>query len=218
MKKFLLLTISILCGFTAHSQTHFKEVQHYLFQEFTVGTVHLMNGETTRALLNYNLLTEEMVFANRGQMQAISEEYANRIAQIVIADRTFFMHEGNFVELLYSNGIRLYADYKARINDPGSAAGYGMRSQTAVSSRYLRLHFETAVYNLELPEDLVPIPFTHYWLKKNGRYHEVSNISQFRRIYPNRRDALREFQNANTIDFNDPATILRLVKHLEGVE
>ena len=218
MKRFTWLIAYILIATTSFAQAHFKEVSHYLFPQFTLGVILMEDGETRRAMLNYNRLTEEMVFAGRQHNFAITQEETEKIEQIHIANRRFFVHEGNFVEMIYSNGIRLYADYKARINDPGRAAGYGMRSQTAVSSRYLRLTLPTEVYNLELPSDLVPIPYTQYWLYKDGAYHEISNIGHLRRVYPNKREAFRNFPGLNDMDFNEPSNILRLIKHIEGIE
>ncbi|HSV88664.1 MAG TPA: hypothetical protein VLH61_08480, partial [Bacteroidales bacterium] len=87
-----------------------------------------------------------------------------------------------------------------------------------VSSRYLRLTLPTVVYNLQLPPDLIPIPYTHYWLKKDGEYHEIRNIAHLRRVYPDRREAFRNFPGLNDMDFNEPSNILRLIKHLEGIE
>jgi len=218
MKRFTWLVAYILIATTSIAQSHFKEVSHYLFPQFTLGVILMESGETRRAMLNYNRLTEEMVFAGRQQNFAITEEEAEKIEQIKIADRTFFVHEGNFVELIYSNGIRLYANFKARINDPGRAAGYGIRSQTAVTSRHLRLTLPAEVYNLELPSDLIPIPYTQYWLYKDGKYHEISNIAHLRRVYPNKRDAFRNFPDLNDMDFHNPSNILRLLKHIEGIE
>ena len=218
MKTFMLL-IALLAGtITSFGQTHFKEAIHYLLPEFTFGTIRMNDGETRRALLNYNRLTEEMIFNHRGQNLAINEEYAAKIAYIRIAGRTFYLHEGNFVELIYSNGIKLYANYKARINDPGGAAGYGMRSHSGTTTRYLRLTLPTEVYNLDLPPDLVPVPYTYYWLYKDGQYFEISDISRLRRLYSDRREKFRNYPGLNELDFNEPAEILRLIKHLEGLE
>jgi len=216
MKAAFFCLMLVMGSSFALSQERFRVVVHYLFPEFIPGIVEMKDGTRERAMLNYNRLTEEMVFINQGRKMAVTQEEMARIDTIRIDNRRFFVYEGRFVELLYQGGFALFADHKGRVRLPGRAAGYGIRSYTAVSTTYLRLNLPTEVYNLELPEGFKPESFTFYFLKKDGETHHLTNIGQLRRIYRDRIDRLRAYQRENEVDFDQPEAVLGLIRYLES--
>lgn len=70
MKNYMLLII-LICAYLGYSQSN--AVNHYVFSKFTEGEVLLKGGSSFRVLLNYNTLTEEMIFERNNQKLAISD-------------------------------------------------------------------------------------------------------------------------------------------------
>ena len=66
MKHIYCILIFGLMSISSYAQPKFKEVSHYLFPEFTQGVVLMKDGGKNETLLNYNSLTEEMIFENKG--------------------------------------------------------------------------------------------------------------------------------------------------------
>ncbi|MCK7537431.1 MAG: hypothetical protein MZV63_43990 [Marinilabiliales bacterium] len=47
---------------------------HYIFPEFTPGTILMKSGRQYEASLNYSTLSEEMIFEDQGKKLAIGKE------------------------------------------------------------------------------------------------------------------------------------------------
>ncbi|MGD0343322.1 MAG: hypothetical protein ABSA76_16605 [Bacteroidales bacterium] len=56
----------------ASSQEQEKEISHYIFPSFTKGKILLKTGLTQEVMLNYNSITEEMVFEANGTRLALA--------------------------------------------------------------------------------------------------------------------------------------------------
>ena len=130
---FYLLIFSLLVT-NLPAQVKRLELTHYLFPEFTKGVVLMKTGVKNEALLNYNSLTEEMIFENRGIKLAVGE--LEQIDTVYINGRKFFLLNNKFVELIYHSKFDLYAEHKCDVSDPGKPAGYGGTSQTSAISTY----------------------------------------------------------------------------------
>jgi len=73
MKRiFYLLILSLLVS-VANSQEQNLGITHYLFPEFTKGVVLMKTGLKNETLLNFNSLTEEMIFENKGVKLALDQ-------------------------------------------------------------------------------------------------------------------------------------------------
>ncbi len=48
-------------------------ISHYLFPELTAGQVLMKDGTLNAAMLNYNAITEEIVFQQNGQVLALAD-------------------------------------------------------------------------------------------------------------------------------------------------
>ncbi len=71
MKRIYCILISGLIIISSHAQTENTELSHYIFPEFSQGLILMKVGENTEAMMNYNSLTEEMIFENNGQKLAV---------------------------------------------------------------------------------------------------------------------------------------------------
>ena len=72
--KQIILTTSVICilsSLYAQPVVNGKKLYHYVFPSFMEGTVRQKSGEVNKALLNYNSLTEEMIFDQSGQKLAL---------------------------------------------------------------------------------------------------------------------------------------------------
>src|SRR3990170_3843150 len=78
-----------------------KEV--YLFPDFTTGVVVSKDGSTSKGLLNYNMLNEEMQFiAPKGDTLSLAEEHT--IKFIALGKDSFF-YDHAYLQLVASNPV-----------------------------------------------------------------------------------------------------------------
>lgn len=213
MKRTLFSLIFSLWIIVGYSQVKVLELTHYLFPEFVKGIVLLKNGEKNETMLNYNSLTEEMIFDNRGIKLALSQ--LDQVDTVYINDRKFFTINNKFVELIYHSKIDLYAEYKCDLKDPGKPSGYGGTSQTAATTTYSSFFSGSQAYEMKLPESYETKSFTFYWLKKDGKLDKFVSIRQLMRLFEDQEDIFKKFVKKYNVKYNNQGSIVQLIIYLE---
>jgi hypothetical protein len=209
-----------LCAFylsiaTSYSQVKVTELSHYLFPEFTEGYILMKSGIKNEYLLNYNTLTEEIIFKNRGNTLAIGYTEMLLIDSVVIADRKFFNLNDIFVELIYQLECDLYAENKCKVMYPGKPAAYDGTSQTSASSSFGSLESGNAFYDLKLPDDYEIRPYANYWLRKKGELNKFINLRQLMKLYTGKKRLFKSYVKTNDVKYENQASIIQLIKFME---
>lgn len=212
MRITFVLIFSLLSA-VCSSQVKVVELTHYLFPEFTNGVVLMKSGEKNEASLNYNSLTEEMIFDNRGVKLAIGQ--LELVDTIYIGGRKFFLLDNKFVELIYKSKSEVYAEYKCSVKDPGKPAAYGGTSQTSATTTYSSYFTGGQVYDLKLPEGYETKPFTHFWLKKDGKLNKFLTVRQLSKFYGEKENLIKAYQKTHEVKYDDQESILELIKFLD---
>lgn len=215
MKTIFSLQLLILSVLPSLSQVKMVELSHYLFPEFTQGVILLKNGSEYKPLLNYNSLTEEMVFDENGKKMAISKAMVDQVDTVFIKNRKFITFNNTFIELIFHSKVDLYVEHKCYIKDPGKPSGYGGTSQTSAITSYSTLISDGLVYDLNLPEGYEAKPYLCYWLMKEGKYKSIANMGQLKDLYQDKSDLLKEFVKKNKVKFNNQESIIQLIEYLE---
>lgn len=215
MKK-ALFGIALLLWFTnAWTQLKTVELSHYVFEDFKNGIVLMKDGTSRNAVLNYNSLSEEMVFIEGGKKLAIADAELLKIDTVFIERRVFFLHNGKFAELLFKSKSELYAEHKCNVVSPGKPTAYGGTSRSTTSTSYGQLTYQTHIYELKLPDEFEADPYIIYWLRKDGDLHRILNLRQLNRVFSDQRNLVRDYQKENTVIFKQPETIVRFIEFLE---
>lgn len=201
-----------------HAQDKPLELSHYVFPEFTPGQVLMKNGVKNIVALNYNTLSEEMIFDDKGVKLAISDEQLNAIDTVFIANRKFVRLEKSFLELAAATP-RLYIEYKCRIKYPGKVNGPGGRtSQTSSSETYTPTDFRRIIYEVVLPNGYDTNPYRYYWIEKDGALKKFKNLNQLAKLYPNKKSLYKDYIKKHAVDYNNQESIIELIRYLQGEE
>jgi hypothetical protein len=199
----------------SYTQAQVNEFSHYLFPEFTKGVVLMKTGIKNEALLNYNSLTEEMVFDNKGRKLALTKKEMEFIDTVYIRDRKFFVLNNEFTELVYHSTWDLYAGHKCRINDPGKPIGYGATTQTSAVTSYSSYHADGRIYELKLPDGYEVKPYIVYWLMKDGKLNKFISIRQLMKLYEEKKDLARTYTKKHNVKYDDQVSIVQFINYLE---
>lgn len=213
MKSVILLLFSCLVLTGSFAQRNKPEISHYLLPEFSKGTVLMKSGVKNSALLNYNALTEEMIFDTHGKKLAMAK--LEDIDTVFIENRKFFPMQNKFVELIYHGKYELYACRKAGIIDPGKPVGYGGTSQTSSVTSYSSIISGGQAYELALPEGIKTNPTTDYWLKTEGKPVLFLNLRQLSKQFENKADLFKKYVKENKVKYEDEARLIELIKFME---
>lgn len=215
MKRLILFTAFALVTCSVLPQGKVIELSHYVFPEFTDGVIVMKTGHRHKRLMNYNSLTEEMIFDEKGQKLAVRSEEINFIDTVLIEERKFIPVNQKFMELVHKSGYDLLVEHRCKVIPPGKPAAYGGESHTSATSTYSTLSSGGMLYELELPEGYVTKPYVVYWLRKGGDLSRFMSMSQLFRNYKEREKELKNYVKKNNIRFERPDDIITLLTYIE---
>ena len=138
----------------------------FLFPDFSLGKVRMKNDKLQSIMLNYNTVSEKMVFERGGNLYDM--------VNIEMVD-TVFVQESKFVpvgkvfyEVLLIAPISLFIQHKGELLSPGTPAGYGGTSQVSNTKQLTSVQLSTGYYNLKLPQDYIVKADRVYWIRKDN--------------------------------------------------
>lgn len=214
MKQFFFILLAFTTVNVLFGQAKVIELTHYLFPEFTKGVVLMKNGMKNETSLNYNSLTEEMIFETNGTKLAVSQ--LDKIDTIFIKNQKFVPINNKFLEIVYQSKYTLFAEHKCSIKDPGKPSGYGGTSQTSATSTYSSYFSGGQVYELKLPEGYQTKPFVDYWLRKDGQINKFLSLRQLSKFFSDKEDLFKVFVKKQDVKYDDTASLVELIKFLEA--
>jgi hypothetical protein len=216
MKNNICLLIFSLMLISSFGQKGSSGLSHYVLPQFTGGDILMKNGQKIKAWLNYNSLSEQMIFDENGKKLAITENQLKLIDTIYINNRKFCRTDNTFLELLFQSESNLYAEFKCRLEAPSNASGYGGDSQTGTSTSFSSIEDRGIQYQLSLPDGYKAKPYTIYWLKRNGKMTSFKNINQLMKLFSDKKQLFKSYKKNHELDYNNQASIIKLIKYLEA--
>jgi hypothetical protein len=188
-------------------------ITHYVFPTFCKGRVFQKSGSVDEAMLNYNVLSREMIFeSSPGQYLALADP--GTIDSVLILGRIFIPVNNEFYESLTKTAYPLFLQYACTVKEPGSDIGYGMSSVTTASPAIKSLIKSGGAYTLKLPDGFEVMPVYNYWVWTDGRYQKVNNAKQLAAALPAKKETIGELVKKNNTNFSKKQDIVKLVQQL----
>lgn len=180
----------------------------YLYSAFSPAVVKMRNGTRNRALLNYNIVTEKMVyFKDEDYYDMISTEL---IDTVYLAGSKFIPVGKIFHEVLADGPIGFFIQHKGTLMSAGAPAGYGGTSQVSNTKSLTSVELSGMRYNLSLPSDFTVSLTPVFWIRIGEKYESFINERQFLRLFPEQEDKLKDFIKKSRVKFDKPATLAKL--------
>jgi hypothetical protein len=185
-------------------------VSHYVLPDFIVGSVKMKNGDTEYAYLNYNMITEEMIFDKDGTKLALAQLEA--IDTVYIDSLVFIPHEKIFFEVLYSGNVVLYKQNKCNLLIAGDPAGYGGSTETGASKNVANISGMGRAYRLKLPADYHITDASQFWIEKEGKFLKATTIGQIKKVFPEKSNEIKQFARSKNFDIKKNEYVITLVR------
>jgi hypothetical protein len=183
----------------------------FLFPDFTTGKVKMKNGSSQSIVLNYNTVSEKMVYEKEDKLY---DMMTTELMDTVFVQNSKFVPVGQvFYEVLLVAPISLFVQHKGDLLPPGAPAGYGGTSQVSNTKQMTSVELSSGYYNLKLPADYIVKANPVYWIRKDNNKYSFINEKQFLKIFPGKEGDLKQFIKQNRIKFNKLSNIVRLVEH-----
>jgi hypothetical protein len=212
---FIVAGLIITVNLTAQ-QDSIRALSQFLFPESSKATVKLKNGAVQNTLMNYNTISEKMVFTQNGKpFDLINIE---TIDTVLLMNKKFIPYNGFFLEVISGSGIPLFFQHRGELIAPGKTAGYGTTSQTSSITSVSTFYNNSQAYNLELPSDYTVKKSIIKWIKVNGLMEDFTNERQFLKIFKMKEADLKKFIKENKINFNKENDLIRLITYCNGLQ
>jgi hypothetical protein len=190
-----------------------RQLTHYVLDSFYRGKVQVKTGVVSAQTLNYNILTNEMIFEEGGRMMAIGNP--ENVDTVFIKGRKFIPAEGKFYEVLSNNKLPLLLEFTSTVDEPSASAGYGNASGATNVTSISTLVKSGDVYALKLPDDFKVIPGFIFRILKNGKYLKAGNEKQLIVIFPDKKDRIKELVKKNNTNFSERSDLIKLVEEIQ---
>ena len=207
---FAAIPASILCQTTSDGS-----MPQYYFLNFTQGKVIMKNGQVQTPMMNYNTVTEKMVFTRDEKYYDLSNP--EMVDTVIIQDIRFVPAGKVFYEVLITGPAALFLQYKGELLPAGKPVGYGGTSQVASSTYVTTVDLSGGRYNLPLPTDFTVKISPVYWIRRNGGMVSFLNEKQFLNLFPDKTDKLKAFIRGNRIKIDRKEDVIKLVNYCTGL-
>jgi hypothetical protein len=183
----------------------------FLYPEFTKSKVRMKNGQIQNIVLNYNTVSEKMVFQKDEKLYDMANP---EMVDTVFLQDSRFVPEGKvFYRIVLIAPVAFYAQYKGELQPPGTPAGYGGTSQVSNTKNLSSVQLATGYYNLELPADYTVKTNIIYWYSKAGNMLSFVNERQFLKLNPDMETEIKQFIKQNKIKFDRLPDMVKLAEY-----
>lgn len=212
MKKYWLIiaTAFICCNVFAQADRNVKQLTQYLFPGFTEGSVLQHSGTVTKTMLNYNTLTQEMIFKQGDQNLALADP--GSVDTVYLNNRKFIYANNAFYDVAVNAAIGLYIQYSSDIISSGAETGFG-KTQTSAASGITDLKSSGKAYALTLTDEYTVKNKTNYFLKKEGKFIAVNNIKDVKGVFAGKEAAIDDYAKKNKVSFKNADDVIKLVEY-----
>jgi hypothetical protein len=180
----------------------------FLYPEFTMSKVRMKNGQIQNIILNYNTVSEKMVFQKDDNLYDLVNP--EMVDTVFIQDSRFVPAGKVFYEVLLTAPAAFFIQYKGEIMSPGTPAGYGVPSQVSNTKLQSSVQLSSGYYNLKLPTDYTVKTDILYWIRKDGNFYSFFNERQFLKLFPDKEAELKQFIKQNKIKFEKQADVVKV--------
>jgi hypothetical protein len=182
--------------------------KHYVLPEFTLGYVKMKDGNKEFAVMNYNQLTEEMIFEKDGLMLALDS--ISKIDTVKVDSRLFIPHGKIFYEVLVIGKVSLYMEHKCNLLATGNPSGYGGVTETGASRNVASMSTYRS-FKLELPRDYHITDASLYWVNYKGEFFKANTSAQIRKAIPEKSGEIKDYIKLKKLDLGKSTDLVDLI-------
>ena len=192
-----------------------RDPEQFLFPEFTVGVARTLNGEKVILNLNYNIVTEKMVFLQNGQIFDIVNP--SLIDTVFIEGRKFIPSGKVFYELVANGKADFFIQHKGSVKKPPRPAAYGGTSEVSSSTYVANVRMGNDVFRMQEKAPVHIEDGSLFLIRKNYEMSLVTGKKSLLKIFEDKRGDIKEFMGKSKFDAEDPEQIYKLVIYYNGL-
>jgi len=210
--KSLIIIVLCLIAFDLSAQTETKNpLPQFLFPKFSGTIIKMKAGNTYSALVNYNIIDEEMIFEQKGNYMALDKP--ELIDSVFIRNKTFVPVDKAFYEVVVNKPLTFFIQHKSKYAPVASATAYGMTSQVNAPTNVKRIQGGNQVRSLDLPDNVTISPASVNWVRKNGTLEKFTTERQLLKIFSEKEAELKEFFKKEKLDLKITEDVIKIANY-----
>lgn len=221
MKRIIVIVLItvFITGISGHLSGQSNEdgsMPQYLFGEFSKGIVKMKNGQVQTILMNYNIVTEKMVFIRDEKYYDLANP--ELVDTVFLSGSRFIPAAKVFYEVLVSDPISLFIQHKGNLLPAGKPAGYGGTSQVSASTSLSSITLSSGQYNLKLPSDYIVSSTPLFWIRRDNEMYSFETEKQFLKLFPDKEGIIKAYMKENRLKFSRPENLATIVRYISTLK
>ena len=206
----LVIVLLLLIASNTLGQTNAAgKTPQYLFKSFSKGNVLKKNDDLHTAVMNYNTLTDNIVFEQDGELLNLSN--LDIIDTIYLQNSRFIPIGKAFYEVIATSPLPLFIQHKGKLLPPGHKVAYGGTSQVAATQRLSMVQGESSYYNLPMPADFKVKITPVYWLNIDGEMVNFINMKQLLKLFPEKKNEIKKLIKKERLKFENREDLVKII-------
>ncbi len=207
----IVLLLFLINAKTGAQTEQVLNTQLFVFPDFSVGVVRMKNNEKINLALNYNLVTQKMVFQQKNQVFDMVNY--DKVDTVYIHERKFVPFESVFHEVLVNGPVTLFMQHRGRIKQPAKPAAYGGTSEVSSSKYISNLQMGSQVFRMKTDAPVVVDLDPAFWIRKDDLMYPVFNKKGLEKVFSDRGNEVKEFINRRKVDTRNPVHLISVVNY-----
>ncbi len=206
----LLILFLLLTAYCTDTQIQAQnDTTYYIFPELVQGSVKMKDGRIEVAMMDYNKITEEMIFEKDGVKLALDS--LQTIDTVYIESRVFIPHIKVFYELLVKGKVSLFVQNKCNLVDSGDPSGYGGKTETGAVRNLSSVTNSVHTYKFKLPNNYYVTNATLFWIARNNTFYKANSSSQIMKVFPEKSKEIKQFIKDHKLDLKNTDDLITLI-------
>ena len=210
MKRQHILLI-FLIAFNTSGYTQNKErviPPQYLFPTFTEGVVFLKSKLEIKTNLNFNTLTEQMLF--KSDSAILKLDMPGEVDSVIINKRVFIQVDSMFYEYICGTNIKLLKRNKFRWETKGNAVGFGNSKLARTKfANYLVIDGRISSIERNFEFDFYDNSTILIYLK--NKIADATKLSNYVQFFPELETKIIEFKKSQKLNLKIKTDMIRLI-------
>ena len=186
----------------------------YLLPRFTQGTVFLKNGSSSKQLLNFNSLLDEMHFINeQGDTLAIAEP---ALVNLVEIDSIKLYYDLGYLQQIFTRGnYKLAVKQTWKQMPDKKTAGYDIASSTGSIKTYSTINNSNgSIGKLRVGKDVLYTKENSFYIGDKFNHFKRANKKSFYILFEDKN--ITQYLKKHRVDFNKENDLKALLQFCAG--
>jgi hypothetical protein len=191
-----------------------KDLPQYLLSEFSSTKIKMQEGNDIVLNLNYNTVTEKMVFIKSGRLFDLVNPQT--VDTLFLQQYIFVPYDTVFLDFIARGKINFFIQHKSDVTFRNKPSMSGT-AQVSQSNYYAGNKAEIVYFNQKLPESFIVKPASLYWVRVNDKMVKFANERQLFKIFPEKADLLKLFIKESDLKIDRRADLISIANYCNKI-